>query len=86
MVDVIRAFLLQPTPNWLTVVAILLLVAVLARQHAMARRVARHARSIANMDAWADETDERLERVDWIKTRQRPANDTRGVTRTRRAG
>jgi len=78
MADVIRNLLQFPTPLWLTAALILpLLVLVLVlmwRLRAITRMLRRHARSIANMDDWADMIDERIERVDWSRT-ARPSNE-----------
>lgn len=76
MADVIRTVLLFPTPLWVTAALTLVLsTAVLAlwlRQRTLTRILKRHARSIANMDDWADMIDERLERLDWTRS-ARPA-------------
>lgn len=76
MTDVIR-FLTDPSPNWVVVLLVIGLAVQFWRLSTVERRLRRQARSIANMDVWADVTDERLDRVDWLKQRQRPANDAR---------
>lgn len=77
MTDVIRFLFIEPVPSWVVVLLVIAIGVQFWRLAAVERRLRRHARSIANMDAWADVTDERLERVDWIKMRPKPANDTR---------
>ena len=77
MSELIRFLFLDQAPNWAVAVLIVVVVAQLWRHAELERVLRRHARSITNMDAWADDTDERLERIDWIKKRQKPANDTR---------
>lgn len=77
MTEVIRFLLIEPVPSWVAVLLAIALAVLFWRLGAVERRLRRHARSIANMDAWADVADERLERVDWIKMRQRPDNDAR---------
>ena len=77
MIDVIRFLLIEPVPSWVVALLVIALGVLFWRLSAVERKLRRHARSIANMDAWADVTDERLERVDWIKMRQKPANDAR---------
>jgi len=76
MFELIRFIVLASAPLWLVAVLAAALGVVIWRLSAVENRLRRHARSIANMDAWADLADERLERVDWIKMRQKPANDT----------
>lgn len=69
------------TPLWLSLCLVAAVLFMFWRQYAMSRLLKRHAESIGNMDAWADATDERLDRVDWSGRRHAGSNDPRDKRR-----
>lgn len=74
---VFQSFLTLHAPLWLCLLLLAAVAYLLLRQHAMARLLKQHAQSIGNMDAWADVTDERLDRVDWMGQRQSAPGEPR---------
>lgn len=76
-------FLLH-TPLWLSLCLAAAVLALLWRQHMMYRTLEQHSRFIGYMDDWADQADERLDRVDWSNRRQTPANDQRSAVNWQR--
>lgn len=79
-----ESILFLNTPLWLSLCLAAALLFMVWRQHAMARQLRQHSRSIGNMDAWADATDERLDRVDWSRQRRIEVSEQRNSWR--RAG
>lgn len=69
------------TPLWLTLCLGAAVLFLLWRHHTMARLLKKHAESIGNMDAWADTTDERLDRLDWSGRRHAATNDRNNIGR-----
>lgn len=76
-----QSILALNTPLWLSLCLGAVLLFMIWRQYAMSRLLRQHARSISNMDAWADTADERLDRVDWQGQRMVAMNDARSKWR-----
>ncbi len=79
-----ESFLTLSAPLWLCLCLAAVVLYMAWRLHSMSRLLRRHAQSIANMDAWADATDERLDRLDWAG--QRRIGGVAPRTIARRAG
>jgi hypothetical protein len=79
-----ESFLTLSAPLWLCLCLAAAVLYMAWRLHSMSQLLRRHAQSIANMDAWADATDERLDRLDWAG--QRRSGGIAPRTLARRAG
>lgn len=76
MTDLLVLFFTGSAPNWFVALLVAAIAIQFRRQWEMEQWLRLHQRSISNMDAWADVTDERLDRVDWVRG-PRAANDSR---------